>query len=177
MRKARKCIYIILKNFRVENSPKMPRLLGAGEISRNSRVTPLRSVIRTPCALQASLQIYGRRMRTSACALHKPGRISAIPAKTKGTRVGAYCLGWDSWIRTSENARVKVWCLTAWLYPNIFMRQLLYHKLALMSRRIFAIFGSAGDFSSLSSFCLKKIFLFTQKALSKRQKYAKIRRM
>ena len=27
--------------------------------------------------------------------------------------------GWDSWIRTSENARVKVWCLTAWLYPNL----------------------------------------------------------
>ena len=27
--------------------------------------------------------------------------------------------GWGSWIRTSENARVKVWCLTAWLYPNI----------------------------------------------------------
>ena len=28
-------------------------------------------------------------------------------------------VGWDSWIRTSENARVKVWCLTAWRYPII----------------------------------------------------------
>ena len=75
--------------------------------------------------------------------------------------------GWDSWIRTSENARVKVWCLTAWLYPNIFMRPLLYHKLAWMSRRIFAFFDCAGEFTLLSSFCYEKNILFTQKPLSK----------
>ena len=31
--------------------------------------------------------------------------------------------GWGSWIRTNgrlSHARVKVWCLTAWRYPNIY---------------------------------------------------------
>ena len=40
------------------------------------------------------------------------------------------------------NARVKVWCLTAWLYPNISLSFFtsafqLYHNIALLSRDLF----------------------------------------
>ena len=45
--------------------------------------------IRAPCALHASLQIYGRRMRTDAFASKRSGGLKATPANTKGTRMGA----------------------------------------------------------------------------------------
>ena len=44
--------------------------------------------------------------------------------KRKVSNDGGHCRwnGWGSWIRTNgrlSHARVKVWCLTAWRYPNI----------------------------------------------------------
>ena len=50
-----------------------------------SWITPLRYVIRSPCALQASLQIFGRRMRTYIlCRVrHRIGRIGLLPQPTQ----------------------------------------------------------------------------------------------
>ena len=40
------------------------------------------------------------------------------------------------------SARVKVWCLTAWLHPNmLFHTQIVYHKMAVLSRVFYAFFG------------------------------------
>ena len=99
------------------------------------------------------------------------GRLEELPQPTqKARRTRAFCVGWGSWIRTSENARVKVWCLTAWLYPNIFMRPLLYHKLARMSRTFFAIFDDEREFTGLSSFCYEKIMIIHPKGVVKAEK-------
>ena len=57
-------------------------------------------MIRTLCALQASLQIFERRMRTSA-RIRVPAS-HLYPSQDKGdTEWCPLCLGWDSWIRTS----------------------------------------------------------------------------
>ena len=50
--------------------------------------------------------------------------------------------GWGSWIRTSENARVKVWCLTAWLYPNIRLTFGIISHFVSHVKNFFAIFSS-----------------------------------
>ena len=50
--------------------------------------------------------------------------VVASLTKRKVSNDGGHCRwnGWGSWIRTNgrlSHARVKVWCLTAWRYPNI----------------------------------------------------------
>ena len=55
--------------------------------------------------------------------------VTSIPAKTKqkGHRIGVL-LFWLGWMGSNHrNARVKVWCLTAWLHPNIAL--VFYHIL------------------------------------------------
>ena len=82
---------------------------------------------RSPCAWWMSRcasrsPISGRRKRTSILRLWRRTVPKSYPSQHKGlTDWWALCVGWGSWIRTSENARVKVWCLTAWLYPNIWL--------------------------------------------------------
>ena len=76
--------------------------------------------IRAPCALQASLQIFGRRMRTYIlCRVrHRIGRIGLLPQPTqKPPDWVAFVLAGVAGFGPT-NARVKVWCLTAWLYPK-----------------------------------------------------------
>ena len=90
--------------------------------------------IRTPCACQASLAIFGRqdaKQRQSRCeetcvANFLPyiprergiGRIRCYPSHAKRTPKGVLCVAGVAGFGPT-NARVKVWCLTAWLYPNI----------------------------------------------------------
>ncbi len=64
---------------------------------------------------------------------HKEVRTSTIPTKTKqrGHQFGVL-LFWLGWMGSNHrNARVKVWCLTAWLHPNIAL--VLYHILLCLS--------------------------------------------
>ena len=49
--------------------------------------------------------------------------------------------GWGSWIRTSENARVKVWCLTAWLYPNYLIDLWYYITFYFICQELFFFFS------------------------------------
>ena len=70
--------------------------------------------------------------RTCAPHLHlqskyKYGSKTPSLAKQKGHRFGVL-LFWLGWMGSNHrNARVKVWCLTAWLHPNIAL--VLYHIL------------------------------------------------
>ena len=50
---------------------------------RGDKVTPRRSVISTPCALQASSQIFGRDMRTWVVAEQQPSRTWVPNYKSK----------------------------------------------------------------------------------------------
>ena len=55
-------------------------------------------------------------------------RLTPNTSKTKEIPRGyLFCFGWAGWIRTIENARVKVWCLTAWLQPNNLYPYIITH--------------------------------------------------
>ena len=59
----------------VQKAKKMAlRNASQSQNGRGDKVTPRRSVISTPCALQASLQIFGRDMRTCVVAEQQPSR-------------------------------------------------------------------------------------------------------
>ena len=102
VRKARKCIYKLLKNFRVEKS---------GEISRNLRL----SFYCLSLLLHSSLLLITLpNLRVS-----EKWRVKSEKINPQGQVLGDFWLGWqDSDLR---NARVKVWCLTAWLHPSIIL--------------------------------------------------------
>ena len=69
---------------------------GDWELQPGCPVTPLRFVIRTPCAWTASLSIFGWRMCTDAFAFaNAQSKRKTVPANRKGTRVGAFSAGWD----------------------------------------------------------------------------------
>jgi hypothetical protein len=57
-----------------------------GKVLTGDKVTPLRSVIPTPCAWQASLPIFGRGMRTCVVASNNQGENTT---KTKKGKTGA----------------------------------------------------------------------------------------
>ena len=87
------------------------------KFSPGSRVFTLCVKIRSPCALQASLQIFGRRMRTYIPRLRRGIGSKVLPQPTQKAPTGVpFVLAGVAGFGPT-NARVKVWCLTAWLYP------------------------------------------------------------
>ena len=125
--------------------------------------------IRTPYALQASLQIYGRRMRTYIlCRLrHRIGRIGLLPQPNKGhAKWRALCLAGVAGFGPT-NARVKVWCLTAWLYPKIFLCRKFF--LSKTERRYYSIIFCPcqvknSSFENIFPFCVILSVLFLCRA-------------
>ena len=79
------------KNSRSKKREKSP-VFATYRAMEISGYSPL-AKIRTPCTLQASLQNFGRRMRTDAFAASAKARRNegATPASTKGTHPGAFC--------------------------------------------------------------------------------------
>ena len=71
--------------------------------------------IRAPCALQASLQIFGRRMRTDAAFAARFASSPPQPTEKPPLRVAFLLAGMAGFGPT--NAGVKVPCLTAWRHP------------------------------------------------------------
>ena len=67
----------------------------------------------------ADLQAANAYQRTCFAHARSNRNIHSIQTKKPPQIRGDFFVGWDGWIRTSENARVKVWCLTAWRHPNI----------------------------------------------------------
>ena len=68
-------------------------------------------------------------LRTISLQARRMARGNIHPTKTKqkGHRFGVL-LFWLGWMGSNHrNARVKVWCLTAWLHPNIAL--VFYHIL------------------------------------------------
>ena len=70
--------------------------------------------------------IRRKATRNSPCWSQHGHKLLAVASLTKRkvSNDGGHCRwnGWGSWIRTNgrlSHARVKVWCLTAWRYPNI----------------------------------------------------------
>ena len=56
------------------------------------------------------------------------------PDKRKTDHRVMVCFLWLGWMGSNHrNARVKVWCLTAWLHPNINFANVLYHILFYLS--------------------------------------------
>ncbi len=121
--KSPKCIYNISKNFRVEKN---------GEISRNLRF----SLVFVPASKSDTHHGWGSRIQDlnlrpfikafRAASAQIPANASVCIAPNiqrtnkKAERHkchSAFLAGVAGFGPT--NARVKVWCLTAWLYPNI----------------------------------------------------------
>ena len=97
--KVRKCIYKILKNFRVEKSGESsPPIAGYSNPQADSK-------IRAPCALQASLQIFGRRMRTYIPRPRGIGSSPRLPQPTQRARHRrALCV-----VRVGRFATTELW--------------------------------------------------------------------
>ena len=90
---------------------------------------------RAPRRLSAQKRTSIPRLR------HGAGESGQLPQPTQRARITrALCVGWGSWIRTSENARVKVWCLTAWLYPNYLIDLWYYITFSPICQELFLFF-------------------------------------
>ena len=94
--------------------------------SRGGGVRPVFRLWRKVCGLPSAhkwplLCAASSHQRTCfARASFESGSHPAKQAKPLAPKTGrGGGVGWDGWIRTSENARVKVWCLTAWRHPNM----------------------------------------------------------
>ena len=128
--KCPKCIYKISKNFRVEKS---------GEISVGSRVfksasgfeyfSPRRWCASTPTAFGSNADLHS----VPQAAQNSPER-AATPANTKGTPVGAFCVGWGSRIRTYECQSQSLVPYRLAIPQNSMDTLVLYHILFSMSR-------------------------------------------
>ena len=126
-------------------------------IGRGDLRSPANWVIRVPIAgfsnPRADLKFFRRAVcerahrrlsaqkRTSILRPWAQNCPEELPQPTQKARITrAFCVGWGSWIRTSENARVKVWCLTAWLYPNYFLDLWYYTTFSSFCQELFSFF-------------------------------------
>ena len=124
---------------------------------RGDHWSPANWVIRVPIAgfsnPRADLKFFRRaaceraprrlsaQKRTSIPCLRHGSVAKSYPSQHKRARVRVpFCVGWGSWIRTSENARVKVWCLTAWLYPNYLIDLWYYITFSSICQELFSFF-------------------------------------
>ena len=100
--------------------------------------------IRSPCALQASLQIFGRRMRTDAAFAARFASSPPQPTEKPPARVAFLLAGMAGFGPT--NAGVKVPCLTAWRHPIAVpkrkaLREIIVYKCQLLTLKFSSIEG------------------------------------
>ena len=143
------------QNVSVTESKRDPRRPVCAEFVRDAReVVPYRSSNRRifksasgfemllACRRLASGRRSARQQRTSILRPWAQNCPEELPQPTQKARITrAFCVGWGSWIRTSENARVKVWCLTAWLYPNYLIDLWYYITFYSICQELFFFFS------------------------------------
>ena len=94
---------------------RLPTKRAPGWVLREARYSPA-AKIPTRYALQASLQIFARGMRTYALAMQVLSRLEVrLPTKRAPNRVLFLLAGVARFELTNKG--VKVLCLTAWRYP------------------------------------------------------------
>ena len=93
---------------------------------RGDKVTPRRSVISTPCALQASLQIFGRDMRTCVVAEQQPSRTWVPNFKSKKRGGASLFAFWSRWQDSNlrplrpERSALPNWATPRWCLFDCF---------------------------------------------------------
>ena len=117
-RKSPKCIYKILKNFRVEKFLVICWLRQRDIVASDSDIASLRSavILYSPPKLAKRIPLGVSRISLRSNRTRRKANITE-----KSTCLGKcfFLAGVAGFGPT--NARVKVWCLTAWLHPNVLL--------------------------------------------------------
>ena len=128
------CGYIVTQMFGFFNNRKVVNLSGFSNPRADLKCCSLAAVSQADVALRGNNAPASRALRGSGS--------KSYPSQHKRARVRVpFCVGWGSWIRTSENARVKVWCLTAWLYPNYLIDLWYYITFYSICQELFFFFS------------------------------------
>ena len=110
MRKARKCICKISKNFRVKKSGE--KIVGSRVFAFGEDSLALRLVSKLPDLRAENADLHSAPVAQNRTKPRLPQPTQKPPNRVAFVLAGVAGFG-------PTNARVKVWCLTAWLYPNI----------------------------------------------------------
>ena len=103
-----------------------------------SRVFTLRvKIFRRAAGVRAPRRLSAQTRTYILCRTrHRIGRIQCYPSNTEGTPCGVPSVLAGVAGFGPTNARVKVWCLTAWLHPNVW-NQLHYYIILLIGCQAF----------------------------------------